>query len=614
MYISQLSIQGYKNTREKSEISLSKGLNVLLGENGCGKTAVINALRLLFREPESNYACSPDDFYCSLDRSYTADTIEIDALLTGLTEDEKITFLSWCNADFNAHLHLRITENPTKPGAIKRKYWGGESTASIFEEDTFDRVECIYLPPLRDAEAKLSAGRRSRLTWLLKKKYGNNTGSLVDSVAEFNNNIVQNKDDKYTEIQDVKASINGKIVEALGEKLGQSVNLQFSETTFNRIIENIRMVFFPHAGETDIAKFRDLATNSLGYNNLLYIATVFAELELIKDSDIFTILLIEEPEAHLHPQLQVKFIKYLEALVSTLPNAQVIVSTHSPVLASSVKIDKLIHLVGKENQIVSTMIGQKEFADTNAVNYINRWLDVTKSTMLFSRGIILVEGIAEALVLPKLAEIVLKKYNQRQEKPMRLASTLDEMGVSVININGINFQYFMKLFGNFQGSSGPVIPIFCSGLTDRDPGKDAFDNVIYPEKDTEVESKNPIVAIKDEIDSNQWTRLFVSPLKTFEYDLATYNSKLLATVLRSIWPTAKGTVCAELDKIIGRETECEELSLLAKDAKYIYEHIESDQIGKGVFAYALAEKIADDFIVPDYISNAVLWACGGKTL
>lgn len=145
---------------------------------------------------------------------------------------------------------------------MKRKYWGGESTASIFEEDTFDRIECIYLPPLRDAEARLSAGRRSRLTWLLKKKYGDNTGSLVDSVAEFNNNIVQNKDDKYTEIQDVKASINGKIVEALGEKLGQSVNLQFSETTFNRIIENIRMVFFPHTGETDIAKFRDLATTA----------------------------------------------------------------------------------------------------------------------------------------------------------------------------------------------------------------------------------------------------------------------------------------------------------------------------------------------------------------
>lgn len=614
MYISKLSIQGYKNTQKKSTISFNKGLIVLLGENGCGKTAVINALRLLFREPESNYACSPDDFYCSLDRSCVSDTIEIDAVLSELTEDEKIVFLSWCNADFDAHLHLCITENPTKLGSMKRKYWGSESTASIFEEDTFDRVECIYLPPLRDAESKLSAGRRSRLAWLLKKKYGDNTESLVANVAEFNDNIVQNKDGKYTEIQEVKASINGKIVQALGTRLGQSVNLQFSETTFNRIIENIRMVFFPLSGETDIKKFRDLATNSLGYNNLLYIATVFAELELIKDSDIFTILLIEEPEAHLHPQLQVKFIKYLETLADTLPNAQVIVSTHSPVLASSVKIDRLIHLAGKEDSISSTTISRKDFDNSYAESYINRWLDVTKSTMLFSRGIILVEGIAEALVLPKLAEIVLQKYNQNREEPLRLASTLDAMGVSVININGINFKYFMKLFGNFEGSSGPNIPIYCSGLTDKDPGKDDSNKDIYPEKDKEVESKNPIVAIKGQIDSNEWTRLFVSPLKTFEYDLATYNPMLLATVLKSVWPTQKGSVCIELDKIIAKGNSYSDTSHLADDAKYIYEHIEDGEIGKGVFAYALAEKITADFVVPEYISNAVLWACGGKSL
>lgn len=145
MYISKLSIQGYKNTQKKSTISFNKGLNVLLGENGCGKTAVINALRLLLREPESNYACSPDDFYCSLDRSCVSDTIEIDAVLSELTEDEKIIFLSWCNADFDAHLHLRITENPTKLGSMKRKYWGSESTASIFEEDRLQVVQKQFL-------------------------------------------------------------------------------------------------------------------------------------------------------------------------------------------------------------------------------------------------------------------------------------------------------------------------------------------------------------------------------------------------------------------------------------------------------------------------------------
>ena len=178
-----------------------------------------------------------------------------------------------------------------------------------------------------------------------------------------------------------------------------------------------------------------------------------------------------------------------------------------------------------------------------------------------------------------------------------------------ININGINFKYFMKLFGNFQNSSGPNIPIYCAGLTDNDPGKDC-----YPQKDEKVAGNNPIIDNKGEIDQNDWTRLFVAPLKTFEYDLATYNPKVLATALKTIWPSPSGDVCKELDKIIARENDYDDLSVLAKDAEYIYKHIESSEIGKGVFAYTLAENITDNFVVPDYISKAVLWACGGQTL
>lgn len=56
MFISRLAIRGYKNTYNESVITLNKGLNILLGENGCGKTAVINALRMLLREPDSYYS------------------------------------------------------------------------------------------------------------------------------------------------------------------------------------------------------------------------------------------------------------------------------------------------------------------------------------------------------------------------------------------------------------------------------------------------------------------------------------------------------------------------------------------------------------------------------
>ena len=607
MFISKLKIEGYKNTYKPSEIRLNKGLNILVGENGCGKTAIINALRLSLRELESYSDFSEDDFYCSLDKKNRATEIKIDINLAELSEDEKITFLTWCDAAFDAHLHLNITENISRPGFFKRKYWGGLSSSSIFEEDTFDRVECIYLPPLRDAVSKLSSGRRSRLALLLKKQYGDNANLLVDSVKSFNDSIVENKDGKYSEIDIVRKSINTKIKESLGSELGQSINLQFSETTFNKIIENIKVVFFPHVDETDIIKFRDLATNSLGYNNLLYIATVFAELELIKSTDVFTVLLIEEPEAHLHPQLQVKFVKYLEELMCSLKNAQIIVSTHSPVLASSVSVEKIVHISDQDNKIAAIALMEKKYGDALAEKFINRWLDVTKSTMLFSRGIILVEGIAEALVIPQLGRLILKEYNDimKSKGKKTIANTLEEMGVSVININGIYFNYFMKIFGNFNGSSGPCIPIYCSGLTDRDPEADS-----YPLKDEFLESKNPVMGYIDGINSNEFTRLYMSPLKTFEYDLAMVNTKIFATVLKSLWPTQEGSVTTKLNAIATNQNTPDP-SKLMEDAKYIYTHIDSSQIGKGIFAYALAESIKQDFIIPEYIKKAVLWSCGG---
>ena len=79
-------------------------------------------------------------------------------------------------------------------------------------------------------------------------------------------------------------------------------------------------------------------------------------------------------------------------------------------------------------------------------------------------------------------------YNKKAEEKglKKLANTLDEMGVTVININGVNFNYFMKLFGNFNGSSGVNIPICCAGMTDRDPDKELF-----PLKSHDPKSNNP---------------------------------------------------------------------------------------------------------------------------
>ena len=614
MYISRLDIEGYKNCKNKSSIELKKGLNILVGENSSGKTTIINALRMILRENEYSYMnITEDDFYKSFSDNSKSEKINIDLQFECLSPDEEVTFLTWCDADFNAQLHLEVDSKPNRKGYYKKSIWGGVSKASAFEEETFECIDCVYLPPLRDAVEKLTNGRKSRLATLLKHQYESEDDEkrLVEKVNKFNEDITNNKDGEYEEISKAKNDINTNIEEAMGSVFGQSINLQFAETTFTSILRSIKMVFFPEISEEDIEKYRDIAINSLGYNNLLYIATVLAELKAVgKEKNLLTILLIEEPEAHLHPQLQIKLINYLEKLTLEQNNLQIIVTTHSPVLASSVDIDNIIHINENNNTIIATQLAKVGLGSSK--NFINRWLDITKSTLLFSRGIIFVEGISESMLLPELAKIVLHKYNSENTKK-QLPMSLEEAGVSIVNMNGIYFKHFMKFFCNVDGSKSDLkLPIRCAAITDNDPGKD-----IYPINQG-CEGKNSALDLVEDVNKSDLARLYSSPLKTFEYDLSMENNtKIMSETLIELWET-EGSVRKELNEICNRNNEYKDQKKLREDSITIYTRI--DEVGKGIFAQRLAEKIKTQYDndnpqniinVPNYIYKAIVWACGG---
>ena len=595
MYISEILINGYKNCQEQSIISLNKGLNILVGENASGKSTIIDAIRMVLKDPELRYI-EDEDFYKAFDSDILKKNIQIDMQLKDLSQEEKVTFLSWCNADFEAELHLEVENRPNPKGYFKKSIWGGKSKASAFEEDTFDFINVIYLPALRNAEEKLTNGKKSRLALLLKHQYQNEDRqqALVNAFNNFNKSIIKNEDRRFDEITKAKKDINSAIEESMGNVFGQSVNLQFSENSFSAILQSIKMVFFPNIGEMNDDKFRDVAINSLGYNNLLYIATVFAELEAI-NNNLFTVLLIEEPEAHLHPQIQSKLIKYLQKLSDEKKNLQIILTTHSAVLASSVSVDTIVHVMGTSSGIMVKKMLDFKF-DERIKNYLNRWMDITKSTLLFSKGIILVEGICEAMLLPVFAPLVLKEYNDKNQK--KLPNTLEEAGVTVVNINGINFKYFYPLFCDIDKNEDRL-PIWCSGITDRDPSpnieKDAQGKIVkkedvYPEEGEVVVGGNEVIDLEEGINKTKRARLYISPLKTFEYDLAmSGNFSIMAEVLEEEWPKEGGEK--------GVKNHCKQIKdknncYLKKeekreDAKYIYKHIDCDDVGKGIFSQTL---------------------------
>ena len=619
MYISELAIEGYKNCLKGSKILLNQGLNVLVGENASGKSTIIDALRMVLRDPEQPYI-TEDDFYKSFTEDVQKKNIKINLKLTDLSQEEKVTFLSWCNTEFEAELHLEVESKPNPKGYFKKSLWGGKSKASAFEEDTFDFINVIYLPALRNAEEKLTNGKKSRLALLLKHQYRDETRQreLVTAFNDFNKSVIKNEGKKFDEIAKARKDINTAMKTSMGNVFGQSVNLQFAESSFSSILQSIKMVFFPHVGEMDDEKFRDVAINSLGYNNLLYIATVFAELEAV-DNRLFSVLLIEEPEAHLHPQIQSKLIKYLQKLSVEKNNLQIILTTHSAVLASSVDINAIIHVSGTETGIAVKRLSDFKL-DASVKNYLNRWMDITKSTLLFSKGVILVEGICEAMLLPSFAPIVLSEYNKNHQA--KLPSTLEEAGITVININGINFKYFYPLFCDLERNS-ERLPIRCSGITDKDPipdiekndkGKTGKKIDKFPIEGEQIEEGNEAIALVEKVNSTQMARLYISDLKTFEYDLAMAgNISLMAEILEEIWPK-EGSVKKRCKEIVDRGNIYSDPEEKREDAKFIYEHIDCDKVGKGVFSQAFILKLNGKrpFIVPDYIKKAIIWACGGE--
>ena len=632
MYLSDIKIEGYRLFKDRQILHLRKGLNVLVGENGCGKSTVIDAIRLLLNEDEyARSGISEEDFYSSVDKKEWADTISIKGRFSDLSEEKKVEYITWLDKKYNAVLNIDIVRKQDRRNNYKKAIWGGEASNSIFEWEPLNDIQCVYLPALRDAEKKLKASRGSRLARLLinlsqktleeKRK----AGELMDiekDVNDFNEELA-----KRTDIARANELINDSLENALGTVFAQTTKIRFGDVTFERIVETLRIVFFPGKIPTEESVYRNLFENSLGYNNLIYLATILAEFEGLKENySSPRILLIEELEAHLHPQIQIKVLKYLKEQAEK-NDIQVIITTHSTTIASATPIEDIISFNMTKNGIKITSL-RKCIKNKQAKQFINRWMDTTRSTLLFSKGNLLVEGLAEALLIPKLAEIYLSGL-----KLDNAPKSLEEAGISVINMNGIFFQYFMKIYDGYElkfpgredneskeaykeridlfrkkdkfeegeYEETDFVPILCAAITDNDPKEEA------PKKSDNVEGKNPQLFLKEQVKNMTDRCRIYTNVKTFEYDLALEknNARKMIEIILDVLPT-NGDIRDRMNGYLEAYQNNEKVEQ-PKIALDILNQIDASYLGKGLFAQLLLEKISttNDFIVPEYIKAAI---------
>lgn len=474
MYLSKIYIKNFRGIKELL-VEFDKNLNVIIGANGQLKTSLMDAIRLFYSwgEPNRDIVITKEDFYVEITpnedgtKTVTSSTkIDICYLFEDLSEQQKGAFYQYIDRQDNGKMTARVhlSFEMREKGRIYSSYITGKEENGLRAEwDTLHYFHLYYLGALRDSTRDLMSARNNLLGRVIKRKI-DRAGSEDDVKSIVNN--ANNQLLQRPEVRETQTGINDNLNQINRSEL-QNVELHIEQNRIEYIV-NIIKPFLPFS-QSDRNGFV-LTQNSLGYNNLIYIASVLSDIKDCHEDDKVSIyaLLIEEPEAHLHPQLQVNLYNFLKN-ADTSENSQTFITTHSPTLTSKIPLENLILLknnaayhVGKcfedrhSENIVRNVAANNRLLNNNEVkslrNMIARYFDVTRSQLLFSNGCLFIEGISECQLVETFSKLIGKSLIDHQ--------------IEIVDTDGTAFYQFLMLFNSSDDKKR--LPIHAAFVTDED--------------------------------------------------------------------------------------------------------------------------------------------------
>ena len=634
MYLSSIQIKNFRCFDDQVHtIEFNPGLTVLVGENDSGKSAILDAIKIVLGTTDLGwYRLESTDFH----NEDTTKEISIVCKFSNLTPDEQAAFLECVSYEeqdepmvpsLYLHWNCKYVTTFKPPRPISNLTSGKQGNGPSPSAESRELIRVTYLRALRDAYSDMQSGRHSRLSQIIQ-----HIPTLTDGKDEYQPGMnlqelsllgITNLSNDLLVNHPVLKSVNDNMEEILSKQLllkQDKIKTRFEVADsrskelqkINALLEKLDLSVDKNASSMR-------GNVGLGTSNILSMA---CELLLHKEAEKTnrsSFLLIEEPEAHIHAQRQLKLVQLLEEAPA---NQQIIITTHSPLLASVVKLGNIIII--KDGKTFSLAEGKTKL-ESDDYWFLEKYLDATKANLFFARSVIIVEGPGEALLLPALASL--------------LGHSFTDYGVSLVDVRGVGLRRYAKIFQRADESNLLNVRVAC--VTDRDVMPDCAPSICINEKYTSdssswpnksdrqwraesdftpTEAESHVEEIKNRADG-QLVKTFVSNHWTLEYDLAFAGlehadmKSVLIDALISVsykkenWETKKETLTQALDAAHTKEEK----------AAIFYSYFTFKKASKADFAQMLALKLSQKFkdkpdvlkeVIPSYLSDAIDYVIG----